>query len=381
MLRMKWLVPALGLLLTLAYVFNEAGKQRELLEKRDFEAQPNQVFENLLLQEAIERDGQVLHPKVQYNLQSRMGQDMQARRERLRQVLLEGGLKRWMLRQHVDTDWNYRTDPGPDMKWVKDIRFQGLDGNPLEARIYYPDVAERKLPVLLYFHGGGFIFASINALDGPARLMANQAKAVVVSVNYRLAPEHTYPAANHDALAAWYWVRDNIADYGGDPERIAVGGDSAGAYLSVATVMALIANEEPHPVAQLLYYPVVDLEAERYRSWELFGEGFGLDKYFIRIATELYVPDEKHRADASLSPIHAPNFEQLPPAVVVSAGFDPLRDQAKAYAMKLEQAGVAVSYINAARLHHGFLESTGTIDDSGKIARESAAQLGALLAR
>jgi len=149
--------------------------------------------------------------------------------------------------------------------------------------------------------------------------------------------------------------------------------------LSVATVLQLREQGQSLPAAQLLYYPVVDTKADKYPSYELFGEGFGLDKHFIQVALELYAPEAEQRDDPRLSPILEPDYAGLPPAVVVSAGFDPLRDQARAYADKLREQGVEVTYINAASLNHGFLESSGTINDAGRIARQSARLLGGIL--
>lgn len=380
---LRWTLILVPIVLVTAVWAVDAVRQVELADKRAFEAQPDSVFEAMLKEAPIVLDGQILHPKVQYNLQARAGEDMAARREGLRQVLLNGGLKRSLLRGRIDELWNYRTDSGAPMKSIHEVKIQGLDSNTLDARIYIPNVAsgEESLPVLLYFHGGGFIFASLDAVHGPVQLMANEAQVIVVSVNYRLAPEHTYPAANRDAMAAWQWARTHVADFGGNPELIAVGGDSAGAYLSVATSLALRERGEVLPAAQLLYYPVVDVAAENYPSWHLFGADFGLDKHFIRVASELYVPDEKQREDIKLSPIRESDLSGLPPAIIVSAGFDPLRDQARAYAQKLDEHGVSASYINAASLHHGFLESSGTINDAGRIARQSAALLGIELRR
>ncbi len=380
---LRWILITSPLVLITAVWGIDTLRQNELAGKRAFEAQPDSAFEAMLEKPPIVLDGQILHPKVQYNLQARAGQDMSARREGLRQVLLNGGLKRSMLRKHIDEDWNYRTDSGAPMQSIHEVKIPGLDGNTLDARVYVPKVANETedLPVLLYFHGGGFIFASIEAMHGAVQLMANEARVVVVSVNYRLAPEYTYPAANRDAMAAWAWARKHVGEFGGNAERIAVGGDSAGAYLSVATSLALRERGEALPAAQLLYYPVVDTAAEKYPSWRLFGEDFGLDKYFIRVALELYVPDPNQRDDLRLSPIRENDLSGMPPAIIVSAGFDPLRDQARDYARKLEEDGVAATYINAASLHHGFLESSGTINDAGRIARQSATLLGMQLRR
>lgn len=249
---------------------------------------------------------------------------------------------------------------------------------PIAIRVYTPVAAGGEaMPALVYFHGGGFVIGGIETHDGLCRVMANEGGLRVISVEYRLAPEHKYPAALDDAFAALKWVAGNAAEIGVDANRIAVGGDSAGGNL--AAVVAQLAKTEGAPkiVFQLLIYPVTQLAADaQTRSMRENAKGYFLEKESMDWFTKLYCPDARHRADARLSPLLCADLAGLPPAYVVTAGFDPLRDEGKAYADKLDAAGVAVTYVNYPGMVHGFFSMRSLIPKAREAVAAAAAAVG-----
>ncbi|MDF2825902.1 MAG: Alpha/beta hydrolase fold-3 domain protein, partial [Mycobacterium sp.] len=212
----------------------------------------------------------------------------------------------------------------------------GPDG-PIPVRIYRPDLTG-PVPIMVYAHGGGFVFCDLDSHDGLCRDMTNRLGAVVISVDYRRAPESAWPAAAEDVYAVTRWAADKADAFGGDAARLAVGGDSAGGNL--AAVTALMARDcgGPDLTAQLLIYPMMnpDFGTESYR---LFGHGFYNPAPALRWYWDQYVPDTADRTHPYVSPIHA-DLDGLPPAVVVIAGHDPLRDEGLAYGEALVAAGV-----------------------------------------
>jgi acetyl esterase len=234
---------------------------------------------------------------------------------------------------------------------------QSIDG-PLGAipiRIYRPGGSD--LPVLVYYHGGGWVIGSIESHDGLCGQLAFDAECIVVSVDYRMGPEHPFPAAVDDALDAFRWVRDHARNLGGDPVRVAVGGDSAGGNLSAVVSQQCAALGEPGPSLQLLIYPATDLSRE-WPSYDTYGEGFYLTRGRIRWFKDLYIPVEE-RADVRASPLLNEELAGQPPAHVITAGFDPLRAEGRAYADALEAAGVSVTYQNYEGVIHGFVNMAG----------------------
>jgi acetyl esterase len=228
----------------------------------------------------------------------------------------------------------------------------------IPVRIYRPQPSG-SLPTIVYLHGGGFVIGDLDTHEGVCRLLCNDVGAVVISVDYRFAPEHRFPAAVEDAYAALRWVAEHIADYGGDRGRLAVGGDSAGGDL--AAVSAQLAHADGLSLAaQLLIYPNVDLLGD-YASREENADGYFLTLADMRWFAEHYIgmsEDDPRVAelarDPRLSPLQADSLEGLAPAVVVTAEFDPLRDEGNAYAQALEKAGVRVEHREFAGLIHGF---------------------------
>lgn len=227
----------------------------------------------------------------------------------------------------------------------------------LPARLYTPAGAGPDGPLLVYFHGGGWTQGSIASHDGVCGLLAWMAGVRILSVGYRLAPEHRYPTALTDAYAAYAWAAAHATELGADPARIAVGGDSAGGTLATA-IARLARDDEALPSAsyQLLIYPVTDLTAET-ASRDAYATGFFLTKARIAAFTAQYVPDEARRTEPSASPLLADDLSGLPPAHVATAVADPLRDEGEAYAQRLLQAGVPVSLRRHDQLH-GFVNTT-----------------------
>jgi len=223
---------------------------------------------------------------------------------------------------------------------------------PIPVRIYRPDT-EPGLPVVVYFHGGGWTIGSLETHDNSCRALANAVGCVVVSVDYRLAPEHKFPAAVDDAFAATQWVAEHAAELGGDPTRVAVAGDSAGGNL--AAVVSILARDQNAPALtfQLLVYPATDAERES-ASMRENASGYFLELDSMRWFDGHYLRDERDATDWRFSPMRAGSLAGLPPAFVLTAEFDPLRDQGEAYARRLEEAGVPVELRRYDGVFHGF---------------------------
>ena len=242
------------------------------------------------------------------------------------------------------------------------VEARTVDGaaGPLPARVYTPSDATGALPVLVFFHGGGFVVGSPEVYDAGCRTVCVEARCVVVSVDYRLAPEHRFPAAADDALAAFRWVAAHATSLGGDGARVAVGGDSAGGNL--AAVTALRARDEggPRPVFQWLVYPATDM-TRAMASHREHAAGPFLDGPTMAWFLDHYVPDPAQRTHPHASPLFAERHTELPPACVVTAGFDPLRDEGVAYADRLHNAGITVTRVEAPTLVHGFFTMSGVV--------------------
>ena len=242
-------------------------------------------------------------------------------------------------------------DPEP-VGAVSDTSIPGPGGD-IAVRIYRPVTDAAALPVVVYAHGGGFVFCDLDSHDGLCRNLANRVGAVMVSVDYRLAPEHPWPAAADDLYAAVRWINDNADALGIDAGRIVVGGDSAGGNLAAVTALMTRDRGGPELAGQLLLYPVIaaDFDTESYRA---FGRGYYNPKPALQWYWDQYVPTVAERSHPYASPLGA-DLHGLPPAVVVIAGHDPLRDEGVAYADALETAGVSVTRLSYQGGVHGFL--------------------------
>jgi len=252
-----------------------------------------------------------------------------------------------------------RTIPGP--------------AGEIPVRIYTPE-GEGPFPVLLYFHGGGWVIGSPDAVHATCALLANRAGAVVVSVDYRMAPEHKFPAAAEDCYAAAAWVAENAPSLNGDPRRIAVAGDSAGGNL--AAVVALMAREKGFPqlAYQVLIYPVTDRNFET-ASYRQNGADYFLTTAMMEWFWNHYINSEADGSDWRASPLRSADASNLPPAFVITAEFDPLRDEGEAYARKLAEAGNIVTVKRYLGQIHGFCTLLGAMPAGRRALEEAAAHL------
>lgn len=234
----------------------------------------------------------------------------------------------------------------------------------LPVRIYRPD-ATGPLPALVYYHGGGWVVGNLDAVDVPCRRLANRAGCVVVSVDYRLAPEHKFPTAVEDAYAAARWVTANAGALGVDPARVAVGGDSAGANL--AAVVALMSRDRGHfrLCHQTLLYPITN-HAFDTASYRDNGEGYYLTRDGMAWFWNHYLGDAQDGRHPYASPLLAPDHTGLPPALVITAEFDPLRDEGEAYGRQLAAAGVPVEVTRYDGMIHGFCWMPGVLAQGGQ---------------
>jgi acetyl esterase len=244
----------------------------------------------------------------------------------------------------------------------------------IPIRIYKPQAtAGRKLPAMLWFHGDGWCLGSIDAYDPVCRFFAARCEMVVVAVDYRLAPEHRFPAALEDGMAAWQFLASEAAALGADPAQLVIAGDSAGGNL--ATVLAAdLRGAAARPAFQLLIYPICDLALDT-PSMRSCGNGFLLTRDMLAWFRELYLAEEMQHDDPRASPLHLPDLSAMPPALVVTAGFDPLRDEGKAYAERMKAAGVAAIHREFDTLTHGFIGMRGTLQGAARAMDEIAAGL------
>ncbi|WP_176955978.1 alpha/beta hydrolase [Catalinimonas alkaloidigena] len=258
--------------------------------------------------------------------------------------------------------------------------FLSAEAGKLPLRLYFPatEPEASALPVVLYFHGGGFVFGSLDEYNGVCARLAQKTGAIIVSVDYRLAPEHPFPAAANDAYAALRWVAQHAAALGGDSTRLAVMGDSAGGNL--AAVVAQMARDRHGPsiAYQVLFYPATQSLDFATPSHQRYGRDYGITTERIQWYTRQYLPDTADRSRPYASPLLAKEFENLPPALVVLAGFDPLRSEGEAYAKKLQAAGVPTQLVVYETMIHGFL-SIEAFDQSDEAISMTASVLRPIL--
>lgn len=266
-------------------------------------------------------------------------------------------------------------DP-PEVEFVRDLSIPGPE-REIPVRIYHDD-PDGPAPVLVYYHGGGWVLGTLDSIGGVCRRLARRGECIVVSVDYRLAPENTFPAAVDDAYAAVEWVAENAGAFGGDPEKVAVGGTSAGGNLAAVTALRA-KNEDAHEngdahenedvpdiAHQFLFYPITDYAFDT-DSYAENGDGPLLTETDMRWFWDHYLRSEVDGANPYASPLRAPDLAGVPPATVLTCGFDPLRDEGVAYAERLREAGVEVRHEHHPDMPHGFLsmsESVGTADEA-----------------
>ena len=247
--------------------------------------------------------------------------------------------------------------PRPAEVTVVDRTIPGPAGE-LAVRLYRPASApaDAKLPALVYAHGGGWVFGNLDSHDVLCAQFALEAGIAVFHVDYRLAPEARFPGAFDDVVAALKWVAANGASVGIDPTRLAIGGDSAGGNLAAAVSLWARDHGGPKLLMQLLAYPVTDAVA-RAESYRHFEDGYGLNAVTMEWFFDHYTPDRTSRGDWRVSPLRAASLAGLPPALVVTAGYDPLRDEGRAYAWRLQQEGTQADLVEFGGMLHGFLSS------------------------
>jgi acetyl esterase len=245
----------------------------------------------------------------------------------------------------------------------------------IAVRVYTPVGApDDTLPGLVFFHGGGFVLGDLDSHDDLCRSLANGSGCRTVSVDYRLAPENPFPAAVDDAFAAAKYVAANASAFGIDGKCLAVSGDSAGGNLAAVVCQLAKNNGGPSLAFQLLIYPVTQLGASvETQSMRENSKGYFLEKEGMDWFTKLYCPDMSYRADPRLSPLLAADLSGLPPAYVITAGFDPLRDEGRDYADKLDAAGVEVTYVNYPGMVHGFFSMRALIPKAREAVAAAAA--------
>ncbi|MDJ0785366.1 MAG: alpha/beta hydrolase [Myxococcota bacterium] len=273
--------------------------------------------------------------------------------------------------------------PGAEVGKISDRRIPGPAGD-IPVRVYEP-AGTGPFPILVFYHGGGFVIGDLDTHDKECRALCNGGACLVVAVDYRLAPEHRFPAAVEDAVAALEWVAAEGASLGGDPSRLAVGGDSAGGNLSAVVAQHARNRRGPALRFQLLVYPTVQLDCagERFASRKENAAGPFLMHETINYFMGHYIGDADEQAlmaDPRISPIRADSFEGLPPALVVTAELDPLRDEGEAYARALEKAGVPVTLRRYDGMAHVFFQlspaigaATSLLDEAGEALRRAFA--------
>jgi acetyl esterase len=271
-------------------------------------------------------------------------------------------------RQVIVTLFGTQGDPEP-VGAVEERTIPGAGGE-MPARIYSP-YGTGPFPVLVYFHGGGWVIGDLEAYDATCRALTNAAGCLVVAMEYRLAPEHKFPAAPEDCYAATCWVAANAAAIGGDPRRIAVGGDSAGGNLAAVVAQRARDRGGPALVYQLLVYPVTNYGYDT-ASYRENADGYLLTRDAMVWFWNHYLRSAADGNNPLASPLRANDLRDLPPAMVLTAEFDPLRDEGEAYAMRLQEAGVPVTLKRYAGTIHGFF-SLGAVLDQGKQAMADAA--------
>jgi acetyl esterase/lipase len=244
-------------------------------------------------------------------------------------------------------------------------------GGPLNLRAYRPDRQDPALPLIVFAHFGGGVIGDLQTCDAFCSILAKTVRTAVLSVEYRLAPEHKFPAGLDDVLAAYLWGRDNAARFGTAPGKAVIGGDSMGGNFSAAIVHDLKRLNEPQPELQILIYPAVDVASET-ASMTTYASAYPLSREIMEWFMGHYMSPEADPASPRLSPIRAPDLSGLAPAIVATAGFDPLVDQGQAYAKALIAAGTPAVYRCYDSLAHGFTAFTGVIPAADAACREIA---------
>ena len=243
----------------------------------------------------------------------------------------------------------------------------------IPVRVYAP-AGDGPFPVTMYFHGGGFVIGDLDSHDNVCRSLVNRANCIIVSVDYRMGPEHKFPAAVVDAYDATAWVANHAGEIGGDPGRVAVCGDSAGGNLATVTALQARNRKGPNLKFQALIYPVTDA-TNSLPSYEENGEGYLLTKDTMQWFIRHYIGEDQDKKHPYLSPLFEKDLSGLPPALVITAEFDPLRDDGVEYAKRLEEAGVPTKHTLYPGMLHGFFSLSSVFSDAAVALDEVAAGL------
>jgi acetyl esterase len=295
-----------------------------------------------------------------------------------------GNPEYWQMTPGEAREWHARKarilDIAPQPVFAAEDRIVEGPRGTIPLRIYTPRRSDAPLPLLVWLHGGGHVVGSLDTYDALCRMFAIHADCIVVAVDYRLAPEHKFPAGVDDSFAALQWVGAHAAELAGDRARIAVGGDSAGGNL--AAVCAILARDAGSPALamQLLVYPRTAADEES-ASHHAFADGFLLTRRTIQWFHAHYLGDDADRDDLRYAPLRCSDLSRLPPALVIVAEYDPLRDEGVAYARALERAGNRVALSEYAGMVHPFFSMGGAIDTAREAHAEAATALRAAFRR
>ena len=267
--------------------------------------------------------------------------------------------------------------PVPEVAKVEDFTVAGLGGVQIPVRIYRPIGIKKATPPVIYFHGGGWVVGGLDTHDARARRLANYSGCTVIAVDYRLAPEHKFPAAYEDAMAVARWISSSAGYIGVTPGKFGVCGDSSGGNLAAA--VALTARDAGMPLAvQVLIYPVLDNRPELYRSYRDYAEGYFLTRQGMDWFLDQYIPPDL-RADWRAAPMRATNLVGVAPTMIITVEMDVLRDEDEDYAARLDAYGVPTSLVRYAGLFHGSFGLTHLIDAAEDMHIDAAAMLAAYL--
>ncbi len=240
----------------------------------------------------------------------------------------------------------------PDLPQIpaRDTHIPGPAGD-IPIRIYRPETFG-PAPVIVHFHGGGWVVGSLDTHDPFCRYLSNLARAIIISVDYRLAPEHKFPAAVEDAEAATRWALTHAAELGGNPESVFVSGDSAGGNLAAA--VALLLRNQTKLRGQILLFPITDTAPDNYESYTKYAKGCGLERHLMLWYLDQYLASEEQRDDIRAAPIIAEDLRGLPPTLIMTSTYDVLCDEAMCYSARLREAGVDVMHLHFSDMHHNF---------------------------
>jgi acetyl esterase len=266
----------------------------------------------------------------------------------------------------------YPAKPSPvPVGAVRNFTIPGPDG-PIPSRLYLPpsEPGPAGHPMLVFFHGSGFVLLDLDTHDDLCRRLCAGASCLVLSVDYRLAPEHKFPAAPDDCLAATRWAAEHALSLGGDASRIAVAGDSAGGNLAAVTALRIREQGGPRLCGQLLFYPVTDFPSEPSGSYLKYGEGFGLTREGMLWFWRQYLAEPGQAGSQLASPLRAASLAGLPSACVLTAEYDVLHDEGQAFAQRLREAGVPAFARSYGAMNHGFLKYAGAIDEADAAVRD-----------